>query len=54
MAVLRTEFGTSLGESGSKATAIISEHMGEMEGKGGKVCETVTMEATSRCLVTPE
>jgi hypothetical protein len=34
MAVLRTKFGTSLDESGSKATAMISEHMGETEGKG--------------------
>jgi hypothetical protein len=34
MAVLRTEFGTSLGESGSKATAVISEHMCQAKGKG--------------------
>ena len=33
-AVLRPEFGTSLDESGSKATAIISEHRGETKGKG--------------------
>jgi hypothetical protein len=33
MAVLRTEFRTSLGESGRKATAVIGEHMREAKRK---------------------
>src|SRR3954454_22520727 len=35
MAVLGAEFGADLGEGGGEAAAVVGQHVGEAEGKGG-------------------
>ena len=35
MTVLGAEFGADLGEGGSEAAAVVGQHVGEAEGKGG-------------------